>query len=170
MDHGRTSAKTADDERLDGRAVAGPSAKTEGEQTLRLREEELRTRRQTVEAGQVEIHKEVVAEQQTLEVPVTREEVVIERHSVSPTEAARMDFGEICEGESIRVPVREEQVTVEKMPVVTEEIEVGKRTVQETRRVSDTVRREEVNIDHDEEVDVHHRQVDVPHTSERRRG
>ena len=160
---------TEHEERTGSRAAASTSTMTDDEQTLRLREEELRASKQTVEAGEVQIRKEVVAEQQTLEVPVTREEVVIERHPVSSTEAARMDGGEIREGESIRVPVREEQVTVEKTPVVTEEIEVGKRTVQETQRVSDTVRREEVSVDHDDEVDVHHRQANVPHANEHRR-
>jgi uncharacterized protein (TIGR02271 family) len=150
-------------------AAAGTSTTTDDDKTLQLREEELRANKQTVKTGEVQIHKEVVAEQQTLEVPVTREEVVIERRPVSSTEAARMKVGEIREGESIRVPLREEQVTVEKTPVVTEEIEVGKRTVQETQRVSDTVRREEVSVDHDDEVEVHHRQANVPHANEHRR-
>lgn len=114
-----------------------------GERTMQLREEELQARKQQVEAGQVEIRKDVVTEQRTLNVPVRREEVVIERR---PTERRPADrpIGET--GETIRVPVREEQVSVEKRPVVTEEVEIGKRQVQETETVSDTVRREEARI------------------------
>ena len=133
--------------------------------TVRLREEELHARKQTVEAGEVEIRKEVVSEQKTIEVPVTREEVLIERRPVRGRPAA----GPVGEGEAIRVPIREEQVTVEKRPVVTEEIEVGKRTVQETRRATDTVRREEAVVDHDEDVDVRHRQAGIPHAEDGRR-
>ena len=75
--------------------------------------------------------------------PVTREEVVIERHPASGRPAA----GSIKEGEEIRVPLTEEEVRVEKRPVVKEEISVGKRKVQETETVRDTVRREEARIE-----------------------
>jgi len=40
------------------------------DQTLQLREEELQARKQQVETGHVRVGKEVVEEQQTLEVPV----------------------------------------------------------------------------------------------------
>jgi hypothetical protein len=40
-----------------------------------------------------------------------------------------------------------EQVTVEKQSVVREEIGLGKRQVQETQQVTDTVRKEEVEIE-----------------------
>jgi stress response protein YsnF len=43
--------------------------------------------------------------------------------------------------------VTEEEVRVEKKPVVKEEITVGKRRVQETETVRDTVRREEARVE-----------------------
>ena len=81
-----------------------------------------------------------------------REEVEVERR---PTERRPADrpIGEGA-GETIRVPVREEQVSVEKQPVVTEEVEVSKRPVQETERVSETVRREEARIEGEGDADV----------------
>jgi len=120
-------------------------------QTVQLREEELQARKTEVEAGEVGIRKEVVTEQQTLDVPVTREEVTVERRPVD-RRPADAPIGE--GGEEIRVPVREEEVTVEKRPVVTEEIEIGKRQVQDTERVSGTVRREEARIEEEGDVDV----------------
>ena len=126
----------------------------EDQRTMQLREEQLRAHKELREAGEVEIRKEVVAEQQTLHVPVTREEVVIERHPVDRAEGARRAAGEIGAGETLRVPVREEQVTVDKDTVVTEEIEVGKRQVQDTQRVSETVRREEAVLDHEGDLDL----------------
>lgn len=134
-----------------------------------LREEELVADKRSVEAGKVDVRKEVVTEQRTVDVPVSREEVVVERHPVSRSEAADTDRGELGEGETIRMPIHEEQVSLEKTPVVTEEVEVGKRTVQETERVEGTVRREDVSIEHDEDVPVRHRQADVPHTDRPRR-
>jgi uncharacterized protein (TIGR02271 family) len=121
-------------------------------ETLQLREEELQARKQPVETGQVQLGKDVVEEQRTLEVPVTREEVSIERRPVE----RRPSEGPIGTGESetIRVPVREERVEVEKTPVVYEEVGVGKREVTETQQVSETVRREEARIGQTGEVDV----------------
>jgi len=51
--------------------------------SLRLREERLNVTKERVQAGEVDLHKEVVTEQKTINVPVTREEVVIERHAVT---------------------------------------------------------------------------------------
>ncbi len=123
----------------------GSAAQTprEGRDTLQLREEELIANKQRVQTGEVQIGKQVVTEQRTVDVPVTREEVTIERHAVE----RRPSEGPIDErGQTIEVPLREEQVQVEKRAVVYEEIGVGKREVQETREVSDTVRREEVRV------------------------
>jgi len=80
-----------------------------------------------------------------MEVPVTREEVVIERHPVDRRPADRADFR--AEGETIRVPVTEERVSVEKTPMVTEEVTVGTRAVQDTEHVAATVRREEAHVE-----------------------
>ena len=52
------------------------------------------------------------------------------------------------------VQLREEQVTVEKQPYVREEVAMGKRPVQETKQVSDTVRREEAHVERAGDVDV----------------
>ena len=123
---------------------------TEGQQRIQLREEELLARKQAVQTGEVGIRKEVVTEQQTINVPTTREEVVIERRPASgqPSDTP------IGEGETYRIPVREEQVTVEKQPVVREEVSLGKRQVQETQQVSDTVKREEARIERQGDVNV----------------
>ena len=123
---------------------------TEGGERVQLREEELRARKEPVEAGEVGIRKDVVEEQRTIDVPVTREEVTVERR---PTERRPADRP-VSEGETIGVPVREEQVRVEKEPVVTEEVEIGKRPVQETQRVTETVRREEPRVEREGDVDV----------------
>ena len=49
--------------------------------------------------------------------------------------------------ETIRVPVMEEAVTVNKTAYVVEEIEIGKHRTTEQQTVSDTVRKEVVNVD-----------------------
>ena len=52
------------------------------------------------------------------------------------------------------MPIREEQVHLQKEAVVAEEVHVGKRKVQDTERVSGTVRKEEIKVDTKGDVDV----------------
>jgi uncharacterized protein (TIGR02271 family) len=144
---------------LHGGNVQATAARTgEGERSVEVREEQLRARKETVEAGEAALRKEVISEQQTMDVPVTHEEVVVERRPV----AGRPAGGEIREGEEIRVPVREEQVRLDKEAVVTEEVSIGKRPVTETEHVAGTVRREEVRVETEGDVDV--RKDDAPRT------
>jgi len=125
-------------------------ATSEG-QTMQLHEEQLHATKQQVEAGEVRVRKEVVTEHKTLDVPVTREEIVIDRHAVKGQVASSQD---IRPGEEVRIPVREEQVRVEKDVVVKEEVTVGKRKVQDTEHVAGTVRKEEVRVEQQGDVDV----------------
>jgi uncharacterized protein (TIGR02271 family) len=116
----------------------------ETSQRIELREEELRAEKERVQAGEVRVRKEVVTEERTMEVPVSREEVVIERR---PAAGGRTASGDIDEGDEVRIPLMEEEVRVEKTPVVREEVTLKKRQVQGTEQVSDTVRREEARIE-----------------------
>jgi uncharacterized protein (TIGR02271 family) len=125
-------------------ARAPMAATSEGAERLQLREEQLEVEKEPVQAGEVRLRKEVVTEQRNIEVPVTREEVVIERHPATGRERAE---GAIGEGEEVRIPLMEEEVRVEKAPVVREEVSVHKRQVQDTEQVSETVRREEARIE-----------------------
>jgi len=131
-------------------AATATSHRAEGGQTVRVHEEQLHVTKQPVQTGEVHVRKEVHTEQQHLQVPVTREEVVIERHPVS----GHASTSEIRAGEEIRIPVKEEKVHVEKEAVVKEEVHVGKRKVQETEPVSGTVRKEEVKVEQEGDVDV----------------
>jgi uncharacterized protein (TIGR02271 family) len=130
---------------------AGARLEGQSEQTLQLREEELTARKHAVETGKVTLNKEVVSEQQTLDVPVTHEEVTIERY---PVDRRASDRPISESGQTISVPVHEEQVRAEKQTVVYEEVGLDKRAVQQTEHVSDTVRREQVVIDKDGDVDL----------------
>jgi uncharacterized protein (TIGR02271 family) len=122
-----------------------------GDATLQLREEELVANKERVETGQVQIRTDVVSEQRTLDVPVTREEVTIAR---TPVERRPADGPIDNRGESIEVPVREERVELEKRPVVYEEVALGTREVQSTQQVTGTVRREEARIENEGNVPV----------------
>jgi uncharacterized protein (TIGR02271 family) len=110
-------------------------------------EEELTATVREQEAGAVRIEKDVVAEERTLEVPVTEERVRVERRVVDRA-ATGADAGAF-EETVIEVPLRTETVEVQKQARVAEEVVVSKEAVQRTERVTDTVRREEVIVDED---------------------
>lgn len=144
-----------------GRAVSG----AEGERPDRLAqgaseevrvpvaEEELVAERREREAGAVKVHKEVKTEHRQIDVPVTREEVHVERVPVQGGEArggeARFEKGDV------RVPVREEEVEIHKRPVVKEEVRISKTARQQERRAEGDVRREEVKVDEEGDVAEH---------------
>jgi len=128
-------------------------AASEGD-TIELKEERLHAQKRPVEAGEVTVRKEVHTETKTLDVPVQREEVVIERKPVHGKATTGITANDLREGEEIRIPVREEEVTVSKDAVVTEEVKVGKRVINETERVSGQVSKEEVKVKTTGKVDL----------------
>jgi len=115
------------------------------EERLRLHEERLNVDKERVQTGEVNVSKHVVEDQQSIEVPVEREEVYVERRKVDHNASGTDAF--VDENDSIHVPLSEEKVVVSKEDVVSEEIVVGKRKVRDTETVSETVRREEADID-----------------------
>jgi len=108
-------------------------------------EEDLQATKTNQQVGEVVVRKDVVEETRTIDVPVRREEVHVERRPVSGE--APDDTAFTGQDATIRVPVMEEQVQVRKVAVPVEEIEVTKTPVEETRTVQDTVRREEFQVD-----------------------
>jgi uncharacterized protein (TIGR02271 family) len=119
--------------------VAGGSVQSRDSASLELREEELRVRKQTRELGAVELRKDVVAERHVLDIPVTHEELILERQPVDPPEPTDTP---VAERLALRVVLREEVAVADKQPVVTEAVRAGRRTVRDTQHIETTVRKE----------------------------
>ena len=79
-----------------------------------------------------------------MQVPVTREELVIERIPVSGTTTVAGAVGQDAE---IRIPLSEEVASVDTQTVVREEIAVGKRAVEDVQEVGGAVRHEELDVE-----------------------
>ncbi|WP_338471621.1 DUF2382 domain-containing protein [Niallia sp. XMNu-256] len=129
------------------------------EEKLRLHEERLNVNKERVKTGEMRVDKEVVEENQVLEVPVEREEVYVERRPVEDNNNIHLEddvFDKTArpfkDGETIRVPITEERVEVTKKPVVSEEVVIGKRKTQDTETVRETVLREKANIHEENET------------------
>jgi photosynthetic reaction center H subunit len=107
-------------------------------------EEELAIGKRRVQAGEVNVEKQVETEHISEPVSVRREEVTVERRPIEEGRtAANATIGE----DEIRVPVTEEEVIVEKRPVVKEEIVIRKHAVEDTKEVEADVRKERVEVD-----------------------
>jgi uncharacterized protein (TIGR02271 family) len=142
-----TGREVAETEYADRRPT---DAKNSAVDRVQLFGEVLRVHKERINRGEVRVRKDVVTENQTIEVPVTREELVLERVGVAPnTPATSANIGQ---GQEIRVPLSEDKVRVEKQPVVREEVVVGKREVADVARVGGDVRHEELRIDSDVET------------------
>ncbi|MFL6470807.1 MAG: YsnF/AvaK domain-containing protein, partial [Nitrososphaeraceae archaeon] len=91
------------------------------------------------------ITKEPVTETKTVEVPVTHEEISVERRpaSGSTTTAAERPVQSKTE---TKVPLKQEEVQVTKQPYVKEEVSVKKKPVTEKRTVSEKVTSEKVKV------------------------
>jgi uncharacterized protein (TIGR02271 family) len=143
---------TAGEQHLLGTHTAHHDAATKRQDsgaTVELREEELTTRKTSVEAGRVRVGTEVTSSQQSLDVPVTHEEVTIERH---PVERRPADGPIGDQSETLTVPVSAEQVSVDKRSVVYEEVSLDKQQVVETKQVTGTVRKEVIDVDAEGDV------------------
>jgi uncharacterized protein (TIGR02271 family) len=105
---------------------------------IQLFGEVLRVRKEKVSNDEVQVRKESVTNMETVQVPVTREHLVVEH-----TDAR----GRADAEHAIRVPLSEERVHIDKDTVLREEYKVGKREVTQNESVTDTVRRERLLID-----------------------
>ncbi len=105
---------------------------------IQLFGEVLRVRKEKVDSGEVHVRKESVTRMETVQVPVTREHLVVEHSD---------ENGRTVPENSIRVPLSEERVHIDKDTVLREEYKVGKREVTQNESVSDRVRRERLLID-----------------------
>lgn len=131
---------------------------TADDQTIQLKEEHLDVNTHDVTTGQVEIHKEVVNDTETIEVPVKREEVVIERKPISKDGTPVDDT--TLEDDTITIPIKEEQIDVSKHTVVREEVGIHKETHEDVKKVTEDVQREELDVD--TSGDVHVADADNP--------
>jgi uncharacterized protein (TIGR02271 family) len=135
----------------------------EQEQHMRLHAEHLRASKQQAQLGEVVLRKEIVSEQEAIDVPLRHEEIVIERHALAegPTNE-RLE-----EGQVIRIPVSGEQANLAKEVVTTGEVVIGKREVQETRHFSDTCRHEEARLEHQGDIPIWDQSLDQPPQAQR---
>lgn len=121
------------------------------EQKLRLRKEELDIAKNRVDIGKVEFGKEIIEEQQIVNVPVSHEEVVIERRAINEPSDRAIGEGD---NEHFSFSVSKEKVEVGKHTIVTGEITAHIRDIEESQEIKETVRHEEARINKDGDANI----------------
>lgn len=116
----------------------------EGALRVPIIEERLAVGTREVELGEVDIRKTVTTEEQSAAVTLCRDEVHVDEVAVTERPATGEDLFE--EG-TIRVQLRGEEAVVAKETVVTGEVVIKRKIVAEERTITDTVRRQRVDID-----------------------
>ncbi len=110
-------------------------------------EEELHVGTETREAGRARLRKYVVTENVTQTVPVSREEVRVEREPITEENAPAAHDGPSISEEEHEVVLHEERPVVGKETVAKERIRMDTETHRDEEQVSDEVRKEQVEAD-----------------------
>jgi uncharacterized protein (TIGR02271 family) len=129
-----------DGDKDSGRDASGP----ETDDAMTRSEEELHVGTTPRERGRARLRKYVVTEDVTTTVPVTREEVRVEREPITDANRDAATTGADISEEEHEVVLHEEEVVVDKRAVPKERVRLDKDTVTEEREVSETVRKEQV--------------------------
>jgi uncharacterized protein (TIGR02271 family) len=126
-----------------GRDVSGPTT----DNAMTRSEEEVKVGTTERESGRARLRKYVVEEEVTKTVPVKREEVRIEREPVTDANAGAALDGPAISEEEHEVVLHEEEVVVEKQAVPKERVRLDKETITDEKQVSETARKEQIDID-----------------------
>ena len=123
--------------------VSGPDT----DNAMTRSEERLVAGTRSEQAGTARLRKYVVTEQQQVSVPVTREEVTLEREPVTDANIGKaMDGPDISEEEH-EVTLHAERPVVKTEAVPVERVRLGKQTVTEQETVGGEVRKEQIEFE-----------------------
>ena len=135
--------RTGDATGTTGRDTSGPTT----DDAMTRSEEELRVGTTERESGRARLRKYVVEDEVTKTVPVKREEVRIEREPITDANVDAATGGPAISEEEHEVVLHEEEVVAEKRAVPKERIRMEKDVETDEQQVSETLRKEQVDVD-----------------------
>ncbi|GLB69393.1 PRC and DUF2382 domain-containing protein [Arthrobacter mangrovi] len=142
-DRETTGHGLADRDRLADRDVAGRGT----DDAMTRSEEQLHVGTERHETGRARLRKYVVTENVTRTVPVTREEVRVEREPITDGNVGDAMSGPDLREDEHEVTLHEERPVVDKETVPVERVRLEKDTVTDQETVSDEVRKERIEAD-----------------------
>ena len=134
-------------ERKAGVADDAPAARTNNDGELIRSEEQLNVNKERVATGEARLRKYVVTDTETVEVPVEREEVRVERTPINAEDAKNYNGAISGDSEEASVTLHEERVDVNKETVPVEKINLKKDTVRDTETHTEELRKEQIDTD-----------------------
>ncbi|WP_181779732.1 PRC and DUF2382 domain-containing protein [Pseudonocardia pini] len=141
-----------DSDRVDtavGRDTSGPTT----DDAMTRSEERMRVGTETTEVGRARLRKYVVTENVTQTVPVSHEEVRIEREPITEASVGDAVDGPSISEEEHEVTLHAERPVTQTEAVPVERVRIGKETVTEHEKVSGEVRKEQIESSGVEETD-----------------
>jgi uncharacterized protein (TIGR02271 family) len=126
-----------------GHDTSGPTT----DSAMTRSEEQLRVGTEKVEAGRARLRKYIVSETETRTVPVSHEEIRVEREPITDANAGAAYDGPAISEEEHEVVLTEERPVVAKEAVPVERVRLGKEAVTEEVTVSEEVRKEQIETD-----------------------
>jgi len=132
--------------------AGGPGQDTSGPNTdnaMTRSEERLNVGTENVETGRARLRKYVVTEHVTQTVPVSHEEVRIEREPITDANVGAATEGPDISEEEHEVVLHAERPVVDKETVPVERVRMDTETVTDQQQVDDTVRKERIDVDGD---------------------
>jgi uncharacterized protein (TIGR02271 family) len=129
-----------------GHDTSGPTT----DDAMTLSEEQLRVGTERREAGRVRLRKYIVTENVTKTIPVSREEVRLEREPITDANIGNAMDGPAISEEEHEVILHEERPVIQKEAVPVERVRLDKETVTEQQTVTEEVRKEQIDVDGDE--------------------
>ena len=138
---GGTRADLAGRDGIAGRDTSGPAT----DDAMTRSEEQLHVGTEQVQAGRARLRKYVVTENVTQTVPVSHEEVRLEREPVTGANRGAATSGSDISEEEHEVTLRAERPVVNKETVPVERVRLGTETVTEDHEVSETLRKEQID-------------------------
>jgi uncharacterized protein (TIGR02271 family) len=136
-----------------GHDTSGPTT----DSAMTRSEEQLRVGTEQVEAGRARLRKYVVTENVTTTVPVSHEEVRIEREPITDANVGDALDGPAISEEEHEVTLHAERPVVQKEAVPVERVRLDTQTVTEQETVTDSVRKEQIETDADGVADINRR-------------
>ena len=127
----------------------GHTSGTKTDEAMTVSEERLRVGTEKRESGRARLRKYVVTENVTKTVPVSHEEVRVEREPITDANVGAAKSGPDISEEEHEVVLHEERPVVEKDVVPTERVRLTKETTTHDETVSGEVRKEQVDTDVD---------------------
>jgi uncharacterized protein (TIGR02271 family) len=126
---------------VEGRDTSGPVT----DDAMTRSEERLHVGTEQVEAGRARLRKYVVTEQVTTTVPVSHEEVRLEREPITDANRDAALSGQEITEEEHEVTLHAERPVVQKETVPVERVRLGTETVTHEQEVSEEVRKEQID-------------------------